>query len=430
VTGLVEARAALERGRSVIVVAPPGVEHADAVWALLRSTLTPGASLVAPGCVIVCGDPATAVEWADVAPADRRVHPVTGLARTQRVLQSSPPDIVAGAAGDLAALVSRSALKLEGVHSIIVAWPEALPAEHGELLDALLAEAREARRIVLTWDPSRTTGFLERHAHRAPMVGSPALDAEGRPAPPLGPARFTIVARDRRRSAIRPAIEALEAARAFVWRRGTALPTDPVDAVLCVDLPNREEFAQLSELAEPTLFLAAAQVPYARSIASPLTALSLPSEADVARDRAQALRAEVARRLDNGNVDAELALLDPLFGRYDPAEVAAALLAIRRQTSDVGPPPPASATPTEASGPSWAKVFVGVGKKDRASAKDLVGALIREAGLAKEEIGRIDVRETFSLVEVAPAAVEKAVRGLGGATIRGRRLTVRRDRDR
>jgi len=55
-------------------------------------------------------------------------------------------------------------------------------------------------------------------------------------------------------------------------------------------------------------------------------------------------------------------------------------------------------------------VFLTVGTKDRASAKDLVGALIKEAGLEKGQIGKIDVRETFSLVEVAPAALDQAVR--------------------
>ena len=76
------------------------------------------------------------------------------------------------------------------------------------------------------------------------------------------------------------------------------------------------------------------------------------------------------------------------------------------------------------------KVFVGLGKKDRASAKDLVGALIREAGVPKDAIGRIDVRETFSMVEVAAGAADRAVRGLTGTTIRGRRVIARLDRER
>jgi ATP-dependent RNA helicase DeaD len=125
-------------------------------------------------------------------------------------------------------------------------------------------------------------------------------------------------------------------------------------------------------------------------------------------------------------VDAELALLDPLFERFDPAEVAGALLAIMREAGTGGNDAP----PPLPSGTERVKVFVGLGKRDRASAKDLVGALIREAGVAKGDIGRVEVRETFSLVELAAAAAERAVRGLSGATIRGRRVLARLDRER
>ena len=91
---------------------------------------------------------------------------------------------------------------------------------------------------------------------------------------------------------------------------------------------------------------------------------------------------------------------------------------------------PEGATPLPSTGTERVKVFVGVGKKDRASAKDLVGALIREAGVAKDDIGRIEVRETFSIVEVGAGAADRAVRGLTGTTIRGRRVLARLDRDR
>jgi ATP-dependent RNA helicase DeaD len=74
------------------------------------------------------------------------------------------------------------------------------------------------------------------------------------------------------------------------------------------------------------------------------------------------------------------------------------------------------------------RVFVSVGRKDQASAKDLVGALIKEAGLQKGQIGKIDVRETFSLVDVAPAVAEQAVQRMAGVSVRGRRVTARPDR--
>src|SRR5207245_10159153 len=131
--------------------------------------------------------------------------------------------------------------------------------------------------------------------------------------------------------------------------------------------------------------------------------------------------AEIGRLVAGGAVDAELALLSPLFERFDPAEVAAALFAISRQPTAVSQP---AVSPTA----TWTRVFVNVGKKDRIAAKDLVGALIREVGLEKNHLGRIDVRDTFTLVEVAPAVAEKVVRGLTGVTIRGRRAQARLDR--
>ncbi len=73
------------------------------------------------------------------------------------------------------------------------------------------------------------------------------------------------------------------------------------------------------------------------------------------------------------------------------------------------------------------KISVSVGKTDRAAAKDIVGALIREAGLSKDDIGRIDVRDTFSLVDVAGSAAERAVARLSGMMIRGRRVNARLD---
>ena len=178
------------------------------------------------------------------------------------------------------------------------------------------------------------------------------------------------------------------------------------------------------------LLLTADQLPYARSIAY-LTPLRRPTAADRAADRAEELRAKIAGRLAAGDVDAELALLAPLFERHEPAEVAAALLALSGAPAAIGPPLSAVSDQPDrpAAQGSWTKIFVTVGKKDRAGAKDIVGALTREVGVARDVIGRIEVKETFCVLEIAPAAVEQVVRGLTGVTIRGRRVIARRDRE-
>lgn len=412
-----EGRAALERGRPVVLVTPPAPEQAGAVWELVGTT--PGVG-VGPAVLIACCDAVSAAEWAAVAPAGLRVHAVSGLARSARILKEHPPEVLVGAVADLAALVARSALNCDAVATLAVAWPELLVAgEQAATLDTLLGAARDARRIVLSWNPSTLTDFLERHARRAEVIGTPAPAAG-----PAGAARYAVVAPSRRAAALREALDLLDPKHPLVWDGDPAEPAATPDAVFCMRLPTREQFATLSRLSPPVVFVTGAQLPYLRSIAAPLTPLHLPSGADLAHDRAEALRARIAERLEARDHDAELALLDPLFERYDPAEVAGAILGLLRETAS-GKRETASPPPTPA---GWVKVFVNVGKKDRASAKDLVGALIRELSLAKADIGRIDVRDTFSVVEVTPAVSERVVRELTGVTIRGRRALARLDR--
>jgi len=198
-------------------------------------------------------------------------------------------------------------------------------------------------------------------------------------------------------------------------------PGETPDAVVAAALPTRDELRLLAAIAQPTVLALASQLPYLRSIAT-LTPLALPSPADRAQDRNAQLRAQISARLRQGDVDAELGVLAPLFEDHAPAMVAAALLAISRQPSAVSEPV------SQPQQDGWTRIFVSVGRKDHASAKDLVGALIKEAGLQKGQIGKIDVRETFSLVDIAAPAVDQAVRRLTGVAIRGRRVAARPDR--
>jgi ATP-dependent RNA helicase DeaD len=373
-----------------------------------------------PNIALVCADHEQAAEWAAAAPAEYRAHAVTGLTRSTALLKEGRVGLLAGAPAELATLVARSALKLDAVETIILAWPETF----SEGLDALLAEAPEARRIVLSWNPPALADFLERHARRAEIVGALPFDADGKPLSPVCSARYAVVSTARRAAAVREALDALRAARPYVWSGGpVTAPTEKTDAVICAALPTREELTALAAIGKPVVLIAASQLAYLRSLAA-LTPLALTPAADRAQDRSAALRDRIAERLGRGDVDAELALLESLFERWDPAEVAAALLALSRQPSAVSE----DAALVTAAPDQWVKVFVTVGKKDRAGAKDLVGALIKEVGLEKGQIGRIDLRESFALVEVAPAAAETVVRRMTGVTIKGRRVAARLDR--
>src|SRR5207302_1852503 len=222
-----DAKAALERGRPVVLVRPPAVEQARDLWELL-GPLSPGHGPgVGPRVLVVCADDASAAEWVAAAPDDRSIHAVTGLGRTGRVLKERSVDMLAGAPKDLAALLERAALKLDAVTSVVLAWPEALAEGDGAaVLDTVLGETRDARRIVLSWNPALLGDFLERHARRALVVGMPPVDETGRPLPPVCRARFAVVPSFRRSIALRDALDALGATTPFVWNGGPITPPE------------------------------------------------------------------------------------------------------------------------------------------------------------------------------------------------------------
>jgi hypothetical protein len=409
----IEARVKGERSRHTVLVLHPAVERIGKAWEVIDSR-----------AVVICADYEQATLWADAAPPEYRAHAVTGLTRTAALLKEGRIGLLAGAPADLAALVARAALKLESIETLVIAWPESFAGE----LDTLLAEAPNARRVILSWNPPALSEFLERHARRAEVIGDLPLDPDGRPLGPVGAARYAVVPTERRTAgrAVREVLDTLRATRPYIWEGGEVTPPKDTDAVVAIVLPSRPEMQALVASGIPPVLLAlAAQLPYLRSIAA-LSPLPLIGAADRAQDRAAQLRELIVDRLSHGDVDAELAVLGPLFESYDPALVAGALLAIGRQ-----PPPPAVGhQPSAVSGPvsGWVRIFATVGRKDNASAKDLVGALIKEVGLQKGQIGKIDVRDTFSLVDVAADAAEQAVRRLTGVTIRGRRVSARPDR--
>ncbi len=74
------------------------------------------------------------------------------------------------------------------------------------------------------------------------------------------------------------------------------------------------------------------------------------------------------------------------------------------------------------------RLFVGLGRAGGVRPGDLVGAITNEAGLDGRDIGAIQVADGFSLVEVPEAAAEHVIGALRGATIRGQRVVVRRER--
>ena len=120
-------------------------------------------------------------------------------------------------------------------------------------------------------------------------------------------------------------------------------------------------------------------------------------------------------------------LVESLLDRFTAAEVAAAALLLldRGRAKQARPTVGAAA----ASAPeNWVRLFVSAGRRDDIGPGELLGALTSQSGIPGNRVGRIDVRESHSLVEVREGDARTVISALNGTTLGGRSLRVDYDR--
>lgn len=421
-------RAALHSGKNLVFVCPP------AAWALVPLLLElPSHDPSRPDTLVLVPDVTDAVEFAAEL---RGALPVTGLARAQRVLAAHPVPQLIAVPADAMELVRRAALKTESVRHVVICWPDRHDAAgHMDALDLLLAESKAAARLVATTDPDADRSFIERHARRAPLaVGGRLPDA------PCPGVRYVVTDGARVGWAVRAVLDALNPSSALLWdptpdpairwqalaadptvAPSAVVPDQPVELAVAAHLPSADALLALHAAARNVVVLVRpTQVTYLERLAHPLKVLRLASDADRARDAAYRLRAQLRERLAAGSAGGNLMALAPLFDEFDPALVAAAAVGgVAEDAASAAPP---------SNVPAWIVLRLNVGRRDRIRTADIVGTLLNAVGLPKDQVGLVDIRDTFTLVYVRAEAAERARQGLGGVSIRGRPVDAQFDR--
>ena len=80
------------------------------------------------------------------------------------------------------------------------------------------------------------------------------------------------------------------------------------------------------------------------------------------------------------------------------------------------------------------RLFINIGKNHRISPGDILGAIAGESGISGKNIGRIELQEQFSYVEIASDCVDEVLEAMNDNTIKGKKVKIEkakpRDRDR
>lgn len=81
---------------------------------------------------------------------------------------------------------------------------------------------------------------------------------------------------------------------------------------------------------------------------------------------------------------------------------------------------------SDAQARTWTTLFVSGGRKDKISKGDLAGFFFKEGGLAKDELGLIELKQDCAFVAVPPQAAKRLVDTLNNRRLKTKKVRVRR----
>ena len=483
--------------------------------------------------LVLTPDSETAVLIAEAATRARtgtpaRVLPVTAWRRALRLQRARPASVIAGTPSDILELIRASAIKLDTVNTLVLAWADVMNDAAGEPLEAVMAEVPKdaARVIVASHLTPAVEALAERYARRARRSNATPV-VEGIPVD----LRYVAIAPLARASALRRLLDDTDPERAAVFVRSDEAatevaatlraigiaeedpsivitrgePVENVSLVVLYESPMSADALQtLAESGSAVIALATArQIPALRALASGgrVTPFVLSGPGARARSRDEKVRDELRAALANGVNARELIALEPLLTEFDGVEIAAAALRLLERdrerekpaekpekTDRILAPIAERAAPAErveradraprsdraerserdnraprgerpdrergarpergdrdsarsgssrgapsrtpASRGEMSRLFVNAGKADGMTPRDLVGSIANESGISSDQIGKIELRDTHSIVEISTPVAEQVASKMNGITVRGKRLTMRVDNDR
>lgn len=405
--------------------------------------------------------------------------PLTNATRAARRLSLGASCIVVPASLALA-LMQRSVLKLEEVETVVLVSLDSLVLGALQPIESILSDVpRTSDRVAITAELNETIeSFLERHARRARRVlhdlPSPSeavmeyvvcdersrADVLGRLLDTIDPEHATVVSSEE---------EAEEACNALArlgygpddelvsYSDGEVPEKEPL-VLLFGPPPGPDEVQSMLE-AEPgrlIVLLAPADVTsFLRIFGSKARPVGESALVDMAVSIDDAVRDEVRAAIAGASVHREVLTLSPLFAERDPVEVAAALLRLYEQARSEAQasqaqsvvrvvsarvdapmresvsherPVRARRQERDVQEAEFTPIYINVGSRDGAQKGDFVGAIAGESGISSDQIGKITLRDTFTIVEIASTSTDTVLEAINGKTIRGRVIAARPDR--
>ncbi|MGQ0814133.1 MAG: DbpA RNA binding domain-containing protein [Gemmatimonadota bacterium] len=365
---------------------------------------------------------------------------------------ASSATIVVASAEKLLHAIEESEIKLDDIEAVIVDGAATIAKLAGaQALETIVASLpREGQRIFISSEyPEELRKLAESHARKAlhfpPRPAVPERERER--AAPTHAIRYLVAAAERKpdqiarlaRSVEGPITllcrgsKAAQAAERAMRGRGFDAHAYTYDEferhsadghVFGYDAPFTTE--QLTEKLrhDDVVVCERNELPHLKHIAElaniRLTAATMPASET---DSLNAFRNEIRRAAREEDLAAQMLVIEPLFAELSPEEIAAAASALLRARR------PMKQESGAAKGTkTWSRLFFSIGERDGVRPGDVVGAITGESGIKGEDVGRVEIRDTFSVIEIASNVADQVIRALNGTTMKNRALRVDYDR--
>ena len=129
--------------------------------------------------------------------------------------------------------------------------------------------------------------------------------------------------------------------------------------------------------------------------------------------------------MNNSDLHREIHLVERLMEEdYSSLEIAAALLKLYTGSKDDSIQVAGSDFEDTGAQPGMVRFFINVGRKQKVKAKDIVRAIGDVSGLSSTSIGRIDVLDKFSFVELPAKNARDISEALRRKGIKGLRVNL------
>lgn len=214
------------------------------------------------------------------------------------------------------------------------------------------------------------------------------------------------------------------------------IDVDEVEAVFNYDLPQDDEYyvhrigrtGRAGRVGRSFSFVSGKEVYKIKEIQryckTKIYAQKVPSQDDVANTKMEKIFEEVDRTIENEDLTSFLQMIQQAENDsdYTAMDIAAALLKMCSGAKEEVEEE--SFENTGAEEPGMVRLFINIGKRDRAKPGDILGALAGESGMPGKVVGTIDMYDKYTFVEVPREYAREVLSAVNNTKIKGKAVAV------